>query len=283
MNERRETTVIRRILVAVDASPHSQAALAAAVEMAAQFEAELLGIFVEDINLLRLGDLPFVQELGIYSARRRHVETEEMEQRLRARAQQLRRVFLALARRAAVRGDFHVIRGRVNREIASAAEHADLLILGRAGWSYVRTRQLGSTARAACTIDVPRVIVLMHEGAQLHAPLLVVYDGSPVGTRVLLMAAGWTQRISGPLQILLLADGEERIPELKRQVNQLLSRYPVALYYRALTYTNLPMLAEAIHDTGHGTLLLPAKTSLLQEDEIVQLMEMIDLPIVLVR
>jgi nucleotide-binding universal stress UspA family protein len=283
VNERRETTVIRRILVAVDASPHSRAALATAVDMAARFEAELLGIFVEDINLLRLGNLPFVRELGIYSARRRRVDTQEMEQRLRARAQQLRRIFRTLSHRAAVRGSFRVARGRVTEEIESAAEGADLLILGRAGWSYIRTRRLGSTARAACCIEAPRVIVFMREGTQVQAPLLVVYDGSPIGDRTLTIAAAWAERIIGPLHILLLADGEESIPELKEQVNAHLRRSPVTRQYRALTHTNLPMLAAAIHEAGQGTLLLPAKSSLLQDDEIVQLMEMTDLPVVLVR
>ncbi len=38
--------MIRRIVVAVDASPHSQAALEAAIDMASRFEAELLALFV---------------------------------------------------------------------------------------------------------------------------------------------------------------------------------------------------------------------------------------------
>ena len=49
----------RRILVALDASAHSHAALAAAVALAARLHAEIEGLFVEDINLLRLAELPF--------------------------------------------------------------------------------------------------------------------------------------------------------------------------------------------------------------------------------
>ena len=54
MNERELEPTIRRILVALDASPHSQAALQAASELAAALKAELVGIFVEDVNLLHL-------------------------------------------------------------------------------------------------------------------------------------------------------------------------------------------------------------------------------------
>ena len=49
---------MRRILVAVDASPHSLAALDAALRLAADLEAEIIGLFVEDINLLRLAGMP---------------------------------------------------------------------------------------------------------------------------------------------------------------------------------------------------------------------------------
>ena len=55
MNERELEPTIRRILVALDASPHSLAALEAASELADALKAELVGIFVEDVNLLASG------------------------------------------------------------------------------------------------------------------------------------------------------------------------------------------------------------------------------------
>ena len=61
----------RRIVVALDASSHSHAALAAAVALAGRLQAELQGIFVEDVNLLRLAELPFAREVrfGLSAAR----------------------------------------------------------------------------------------------------------------------------------------------------------------------------------------------------------------------
>ena len=51
MNE--DVTAIRRILVALDSSPHSMAALETAVELAANLGARIIGLFVEEANLLR--------------------------------------------------------------------------------------------------------------------------------------------------------------------------------------------------------------------------------------
>ncbi len=69
----------QRILVALDASSDSRAAVEAAVNLAARFNAELTGIYVEDENLLRLADLPFVQEVGHFSATCRHINHVDLE------------------------------------------------------------------------------------------------------------------------------------------------------------------------------------------------------------
>jgi K+-sensing histidine kinase KdpD len=46
--------VVKRILIALDPSRRGQSALQAAAHLAAGTGAELAGLFVEDINLLRL-------------------------------------------------------------------------------------------------------------------------------------------------------------------------------------------------------------------------------------
>ena len=50
MPERQKNARIRHIAVALDCSPHSRASLGAAAELARLLNAELTGIFVEDIK-----------------------------------------------------------------------------------------------------------------------------------------------------------------------------------------------------------------------------------------
>ena len=64
-----DTMQIKRIIVALDASAHSQAAMDAAASIAELLEAELIGVFVEDINLVRVAQLPFVREVQFPVAR----------------------------------------------------------------------------------------------------------------------------------------------------------------------------------------------------------------------
>ena len=56
------TSDVRRILVALDASPHSHAALEEAAALAKPLQAELAGVFVLDAELLRLSALPVARE-----------------------------------------------------------------------------------------------------------------------------------------------------------------------------------------------------------------------------
>ena len=53
---------VKRILIALDPSRRGQSALQAAAHLAAGTGAELAGLFVEDINLLRMAGLPFARE-----------------------------------------------------------------------------------------------------------------------------------------------------------------------------------------------------------------------------
>ncbi|MGC9522878.1 MAG: universal stress protein [Anaerolineae bacterium] len=285
MSERKSTLTVERIVVALDASPHSRAALEAAVEMASRFKAELLGLFVEDINLLRAAELPFAHELGGYSAHRRRMRLERLERQLRARSRGVRRLFTVLTKREAVAARFRISRGRVATEIRAATEEtgADVLVVGRAGWSYVRRRRLGSTARIACGEDLPQITVVMEEGRQIAPPILVAYDGSYVGEKAMMIGVQLVEKTSEPLRVLLLARQTQDVDALKAQADRLLRSYDVMHQYRAVVATTVGKLALALRSLQQGTLVVPASVSLSEEDSIVDLIERVDMPVVLVR
>ena len=90
MNEQNEELTIRRILVALDASHHSLAALEAAAELAAGMEAELQGIYVEDVNLIKLAGAPGAREVRYPYIDAGRLSRERMERQLRAQAAQAR-------------------------------------------------------------------------------------------------------------------------------------------------------------------------------------------------
>ena len=112
---------IRRILVAMDGSAHSLAALDAAAELAGHLRSMLTGIFVEDLDLLHLAGLPFASELGEATATLRKLDAQAVERRLRSRARRIRAAFEHAASRAHVTAAFRVVRGRVAEEVLGAS------------------------------------------------------------------------------------------------------------------------------------------------------------------
>jgi len=283
MNKREERELmIQRILVALDASPHSLAALEAAVELAGRFRAELLGLFVEDVNLLRLAELPFAQEIGFFSAARRKLDTQRMERQFRGQAARIRRALELIAERTQVDWSFRVARGVIASELLTAASEVDLIILGRGGWSLTQRRRLGSTARAILS-ETPCLALILRQGTYLELPMLVVYDGSPLAQKGLATAAALVQGEDGDLTVLVLADEPDMAHRLQRQAAEWLQGRGVNVRYRPLTKLSVPRLAHIVRTEGRGTLVLPARSALLQDEVLLALLDEVEMPVLLVR
>jgi len=283
MNKQEERELmIRRILVALDASPPSLAALEAAVELAGRFRAELLGLFVEDVNLLRLAELPFAQEIGFFSATRRKLDTQRIERQFRGQAARIRRVLELIAERMQVNWSFRVARGVIASELLTAASEVDLIILGRGGWSLTQRRQLGSTARAILS-ETPCLALILQQGTCLELPMLVVYDGSPLAQKALATAAALVQGEDGDLTVLVLADDLDMAHRLQRQAAEWLQGRGVNVRYRPLTKLSVPRLAHILQTEERGTLVLPARSALLQDEVLLALLDEIEMPVLLVR
>ncbi|MCD4738627.1 MAG: universal stress protein [Anaerolineae bacterium] len=278
MNE--QEVEIRRILVALDASPHSRAALEAAAELATRLHAALRGLFVEDVRLLQLAQLPFSQEIGQLSASWRQLNTARIERELRVQAKRARRTFALTVKQMPVASEFHVTRGVVASEVLAAVGDADLLVLGRAGWSRVLIKQLGSTARTALAA-APNLILIVPAGGHLGWPVQVIYDGSPAAEKGLLIAGS----IMGEgqwLNVLLLA-GEAELAVFHDQAQTMLRDRDFNIGYQTLARSNVSSLLQLLEFQSNGLLVMPLKPALLAEDALLTLLPRIKMPALLVR
>ena len=207
MSQTAPALVIRRILVALDASPHSLAALQASVQLAARIGAELVGLFVEDTALLRLAEIPCTRELLYFSVAGAPLTRESMESKFRAQSEQIRRTLEAAARRVQVAWSFRTVRGTIISEIKAAAAGVDLVALGKGGWSLDRRLRAGSTALEIADSSLP-VLLLPSDRIPEKAHLIVYYDGSREAQRGLLAATGLSQAGIDGITVLVESDRE---------------------------------------------------------------------------
>src|SRR5690606_16660921 len=69
----------RRIIVGLEPRPHAEPLISAAAALAERLPAELLGLFVENVELLHFAALPFAREVGLASGMRRPLDVAAME------------------------------------------------------------------------------------------------------------------------------------------------------------------------------------------------------------
>jgi nucleotide-binding universal stress UspA family protein len=272
---------IRRILVALDVSPHSQSALEAAAELAVQLQAELLGLFVEDVDLLRLAQLPDSREMGSLSSRPRELDSQYLERQLRAQARRARRALARRAERSQVPWSFRVARGAITAELLAAAADADLTILGKSGLSRPG-RRLGSTARQML-LQTDRQTMFLERGARLGMPVLIVYDGSPASERALAAATQLLRGVERQLTVLTLAADEGAARALQARAAKWLTKQGLEARYRWLSDADLRRMVDVIRSEGCQVIVLPKLVTGLPEEVVTGLLETLDCPVLFVQ
>ena len=108
--------------------------------------AEILGLFIEDSELLSLADIPVVREYCLLTQVERRLQAGELERQFRAQA---RIAEQALARAASPRGypwSFRSLRGDPVVLLREMLAEVDLMLLGAAAGMTPATRRRGGGA-----------------------------------------------------------------------------------------------------------------------------------------
>ncbi len=277
---------IRRVLVALDPARSSAALLETAVEFARRVEAEIEGLFIEDIDLMRLAELPFAHALSLPSGLPQPLETAAVEREMRALAGAARRSLEIQARKMNVSCSFRVVRGRLESELRAAGT-ADLVILERGGAAVTRYVFLRQAARFSA-IGAVRSLLLLRGYRMVAASVAVAYDGSKACERALAAAASLGRRLraagaaeAGPV-VLCLGKTRAAAKRAEEHARESASRAKIAASFRTLS-GSADELAAALAPEPDTLLVLPAELPLLASDAGERLLSESAGPILLVR
>ena len=209
---------------------------------------------------------------------------QSLERQMRVQSHHVQSVFTMTTQHTQITKTFHVVQGSVLSEVLTAASQADMLVLGKAGRSLLRRGQLSSTVRGILPKHFGLTLILK-EGACLGTRLAVVYDGSPAANRALLAASqlGGQTDNDETLIVLLLAENERKVQKLQHQATFCLADGDTVLRFRWLTGNDGPRMAAILQTETCGVLVLPVRSSILQNDLLVALLEQLDMPIFLVN
>lgn len=119
-----------QILIALDARGDHLESLRLAIAWATQTQAELLGLFVEDEDLLQVAELPYAWEVRLWSAQERQLDGQAMARSLRALASRVRGDLAREAKQAQLRWSFQTRRGHPLEVVLAARGEAAALVVG---------------------------------------------------------------------------------------------------------------------------------------------------------
>jgi len=277
----------RRILLAVDASPENLSTVESVAALAERLEAELRGLFVEDIDLLRLAEHPEASAFSLLSAARQHLSQGLIQRALRAQAARGRRAVEDAAWRRRIKSSFEVRRGRVAAQVLALAEEVDLVIVGWSsggfrGLTVSRQRPPGSTARAVAAGARSSVLVLRHQ-APFSGPVLAVYDGTEEGAAVVAAAAQLADRDGAGLEVALLAGSDDEAEAWRRALAPRLEEQGLQVRFLPMSGAGLGRLCRAAQRDHATVMVLGAASPLLEGDKAADLFEQIDCSVLLVR
>jgi nucleotide-binding universal stress UspA family protein len=270
---------IRRVLVALDPSPHGRAALAEAIALAERQGAEIVGLFVEDEELLRLARLPFAREFGVCDPRGRALEPGGMERRLRAQAVAMRRAMELEAARARLSWSFRVARGSVAAEVVAAGEQADVIFIGRTR-EQARTTHLGSTARAVLARSSRTVFCVRHRTASGRA-VVAAYDGSDASDHALRTAADLAG--PGPDGVVVLIPAGAEAEALAKRALSLLGELGKFARITRIDAPTVAALSETAARLDARAVIIGEGTCGISPENAESLADALDRPVVIVR
>lgn len=270
---------LQHLLVALDGSPHSRAALDAAVRMAAPIDATVEGLFIEDETLLRTARLSFVEEVRSYTEPPQHLDNDRMRRRLRRRARQAQHALRRAAERAEVASTFRTVEGEVTSQLRQAAADTDLLVLGKTSTDSSR-RRLGTTSRALLA-DPPAPVLVLRKAVPAHHPFLLYYDGSEAAQTALHLALVLSRLQDDMVLKVLLPDPDDAAPRRLREQIEAIATSDLSLKFLSLRCTERRHLS-AFARQKKGVVVLPSCCPSLDTTPLQRFLYEIDRPLLVV-
>jgi nucleotide-binding universal stress UspA family protein len=277
-----QQSLIKQILVALDGSPPSISALEKGVELAARLDAELMGLFVEDINLLRATQLPFAQEISLLRSGVRRLEVLDLERQLRVQADRVRRIMERIGGAKKVPTIFRIARGSVAEEILNAGKDADLLVLGKTGRSLPGFARSGSIVRSVL-VRRPGMTLVWHAHGVDRRPVVLTYDGSKSAGAALEVAVSLNEVLASRLIVYLAAKSLEEGDALQIEVSRKLDKLGAHAVFRMLMGSDFRNLAWMLKNENAGPVVLPCDKNCISEEQLCSLVEEIANPVLLVK
>jgi len=250
-----------RITVMLGSSDADRTTLEILSLLTTETPAEILGLFLEDPELLALAELPVAREYCQLTHAERHLEAADLERQLRIQARTAEQALAGIAGRSGINWSFRTVRGSLASLLTDAMQEMDLLLFSAAH----NLRPLA----ARPPLSRPAI-----------RPVAVTFDGSEAAQRALAVARRMANTGKQPLAILLVTADPDDLQALHAQAAALAG--PAAADYLELASAEPGEMLATAHAARASTLVV-GMSELLPPAYIEMLRSRLRCPAVLVR
>jgi len=248
--------MIKNILIPLDGSEHSRAALDYAIWITKKFDGTLFGqhiidtisiegTFFHDIS----GSLGFEPYLDFSS---------KMREILEERGKAILDDFVARCEKDGIRYTTVLDMGLIANEICDRAKVSDLVVIGHRGVNEEFSTGLLGTTAETITRKCPRpVFVSTKQFKAIDRPLLA-YDGSQRASSAMESAAEFCTVLHLPLTVLAIAKEESLAQTNLQQARSYLSSYAIEVKYESARGYPEQKIVEYLVSLNHDLLFIGA-------------------------
>ena len=270
-----------RVLISLYPAAPYESGLQVLAGFVAAEAAEIHGLFVEDLNLLKLARLPIAREFSFESAADREITPELIERSFRAQAARMRALFDKIARQMATRHSFRVTRGEFLAELVKASAGFDVLVVAHSRNPF--GPRLALRAQVAQLLAAgPPTLILVQERWLTGQRVIALFDGTPESHAVLALAAAVAKTEGLGLCVWLPADGDEPRDELQLEAQDILGEQSDAKF-GVMNLTNASAMARAAARQDARALVLPSRAAEGTRQLIIDLLDRVDCSIISTR
>lgn len=235
-----ETQSVERVLVALDTLERNFDTLEIATEFAALLQVQLNVLFIEDVNLLKLSELPFAKELDPSSGTLRPLESDRVISALQSNVRILQHRLDEEIQKYRINVSTEVIRGHYLSTAKKMTRERDALVLSYAGVPAPSMKSFAGGKPAA--------------SARPRGCVWVVHDESDRDYRCLQLGLSLCQH-SGA-ELVVVASGNADKSTLEDRLRSL-TTVPQQSQYTVLAAPDETLLTRTFFTKGCAVMILP--------------------------
>ncbi|MBN2731659.1 MAG: universal stress protein [Balneolaceae bacterium] len=279
-DDQNHTILVRKILVAVDTSAHSRAALEAAASLAKITEANIHGIFVQETHWRKVGRLPSVKAVNELTGKSHSLEKDTLEKQIEQLKKRLHRQLKFISQRSEISHSWETTSGPVADKILEAAKEADLITIGRSGRSFFRHKRLGSTAKAIIQ-QADKPVLVLKKGLRLGITITCIYDATEESQRGLRLALSLAEKNDTKLSILVMNNSEETSGKHQTSIGEMVDNAHIPISVSTMRRAGIGQFIHTVNRQQSGLLIISRSQPYLQNDLLETTLKYLNCPILI--